>query len=82
MTVVSSFESNSYVIGQFVPLIASQVLGYEVFQVLHTNIEKNKWWSLQVSQVGGDLKLWGLQVLRVDCTWRISTRHNSRAEYN
>ena len=41
----------------FVPLIMSQVLGCEVFQVLHTNIESNKWFSVLVFQVGGDLKL-------------------------
>ena len=53
----------------FVPLIMSQVLGCEVFQVLHTNIERNKWLSVLVFQVGGDLKLWGLQVVRVDCIY-------------
>ena len=30
----------------FVPLITSQILGCEVSQVLHTNIERNKWLSL------------------------------------
>ena len=53
----------------FVPLIMSQVLGCEVFQVLDTNIERNKWLSILVSQVGGDLKLWGPQVVRADCNY-------------
>ena len=52
----------------FVPLIMSQVLGSEVSQVLHTNIERNKWLSVLVSPVGGDLKLWGPQVVRAVCT--------------
>ena len=52
----------------FVPLITSQVLGCEVSQVLHSNIERNKWLSILVSQGSGDLKLWGPQVLKADCT--------------
>ena len=49
-----------------VGLSTSQVLGCEVFQEVHTNIERNKCLSVLVSQVGGDLKLWGLQVVTVD----------------
>ena len=49
----------------FVPLIASQVLGCEVSQVLHSNIDI--WLSVQLSQEGGILKLWGRQVVRVNC---------------
>ena len=51
----------------FVSLSMSQVLGCEVFQVLHTIIKRNEWLSVQLSQVGGDLELWGPQVVRVDC---------------
>ena len=43
----------------FVPLIMSHVLGCEVFQVLHTNIERNKWLSVLVSQVGGESQVVG-----------------------
>ena len=35
----------------FVPLIMSQILGREVFQVLHTSIKRNKWLAVLVSQV-------------------------------
>ena len=44
----------------------SQALICEIFQVLYTNIERNKWLSVLVSQVGRDLKLWGPQVVRTD----------------
>ena len=56
----------SMLFDSFMLLIASQVLGCEVSQVLNTKKEINKWLSVLVSQ-GRDLKSWGLQVVMVDC---------------